>query len=254
LLRSDCPLFSKPFAKVAEIIKRELKRGRIPVERKIIEGQQNEYVKRRLENFNDFILKIKELGERPPKSTHRNEYIRYRHKLDELVCAWDELLECLPHFTRDELREFIGREVKGGEGRERCFDIALMLAARDEPMSFGEIAKKARWLKSFAGLSDSSLNKTLSRVLKSLKRTGLVVKATYYFRLFNLGGNPENLASAPGRNGADAEIFERYLAKILKEISNLRESVDRMNEMLIRTVSYSDPFIRRLRGLPKANS
>ncbi|WP_290595949.1 MULTISPECIES: hypothetical protein [unclassified Archaeoglobus] len=34
-----------------------------------------------------------------------------------------------------------------GEGRERCFDIALMLAVRDEPMSFGEIAKKARWLK-----------------------------------------------------------------------------------------------------------
>jgi hypothetical protein len=69
-------------------------------------------------------------------------------------------------------------------------------------------------LKSFAGLSESSLNKTLSRVLKSLKRIGLVVKATYYFRLFNLDGDSENLASIPRRGeGADAEMFERYLAK-----------------------------------------
>jgi len=222
---------------VAEIIKRELKRERVSVERKIIEDQQNEYVRRRLEDFNDFILEIKKLGEKPPKSTLRNEYARYRHRLDKLVCTWDELLECLPCFTRDELREFIEREVKGGECRERCFDIALMLAARDEPLSFGEIAKKARWLKSFAGLRESSLNKTLSRVLKSLKRTGLVVKATYYFRLFNLGEDLENPASISRKKGADAEMFERYLAKILKEISNLRESVDRMNKILTKTGS-----------------
>ncbi len=233
--------------KVAEIIKRELRKGRISVERKIIEEQQNEYVKRRLENFNDFIFKIKELGEKPPKSTHRNEYIRYRHKLDELVCVWDELLECLPRFTGDELREFIEGEVKGGESRERCFDIALMLAARDEPMSFGEIVKKARWLKSFAGLNESSLNKTLSRVLKSLKRIRLVVKATYYFRLFNLGGGSENPASVLERRKRIDERLDRYLAKILKEMSNLRESVDRMSEMLTRTGNYSDLFIRRLR-------
>ena len=48
--------------KVAEIIKGELKRGRIPIEREVIEEQQNEYVRRKLENFNNFILGIRELG------------------------------------------------------------------------------------------------------------------------------------------------------------------------------------------------
>ena len=64
------------------------------------------------------------------------------------------------------------------------------------------IAKKARWLKSFAGLRENSLNKTLSRILKSLKRIGLVVKATYYFKLFNLGEDLGKSRIHPKKKGS----------------------------------------------------
>jgi hypothetical protein len=176
----------------------------------------------------------------------------YKHRLDELICIWDdELLECLPCFTKDELREFIGREVKGGESRERCFDIASILASINEPLSFNEIARRARKLKSFAGLRETSLNKTLSRVLESLKRIGLIVKATYYFRLFNL--DFKNQGKGDKGDGPDEEIFkilERYLAKILKEISILKEFVYGIDKKLTKTGgNYSDPFSCRLRKL-----
>ncbi len=209
--------------KVAEIIKRELERGRIIIDRKIIEEQQDEAVREKLKAFNNFIFEIRGLGERPPKSSQRDDYIVYRHKLDELICFWrDELLECLPRFTRAELREFIEREVKGGESRERCFDVALIIAGRTEPLSFSEIAKSARLLKSFAGVKEISLNKILSRNLESLKRAGLIVKAKYYFRLFNLDEGDEgsiNLRFIP--KGGDRADIEKYLARILGEISNL---------------------------------
>jgi len=153
--------------KVAEIIKRELERGRIIIERKIIEEQKDKAVREKLKVFNDFIFKIRKLGEKPPKSSQRDEYILYRHKIDELICIWrDELLKCLPGFAEDELREFIEREVKGGK---RCFVVALMLAERKELLNFGEIAKSVRLLKSFAGPREKSLNKTLSRTLEGLK-------------------------------------------------------------------------------------
>lgn len=209
--------------KVAEIIKRELERGRIIIDRKIIEEQQDEAVREKLKAFNNFIFEIRGLGERPPKSSQRDDYIVYRHKLDELICFWrDELLECLPRFTRAELREFIEREVKGGESRERCFDVALIIAGRTEPLSFSEIAKSARLLKSFAGVKEISLNKILSRNLESLKRAGLIVKAKYYFRLFNLDEGDEgsiNLRFIP--KGGDRADIEKYLARILGEISSL---------------------------------
>lgn len=48
-------------------------------------------------------------------------------------------------------------------------------------------------LKSFAGLSEKSLNKTLSRILESLKKLRLIVKSRYYLRLFNLDESDEGL-------------------------------------------------------------
>jgi len=236
---------------IAETIKRELERGKIFIERKIIEKQQDEYAREKLKDFNGFILEIRELGEKPPKSGQKDECMIYRHKLDKLICIWrDELVEFLPSFTKDELREFIGREVKGGESRERCFDVALILAERDDPLSFSEIAKKARWTKSFAGLCEKSLNKTLSRVLKSLKRMGLIVKAKYYFRLFNLDESDKdsmNLRFTP--KGEEIANIEKYLARILKEISNLKEVIDRMNKKLTKTTSYSNSFMHRFKKL-----
>ncbi len=165
-----------------------------------------------------------------------DEYLKYQHRLDELIYTWKDLLEYLPRFTRDELKEFIGREVRGGESRERCFDVALIIASRNEPLSFAEIAKSVRLLKSFAGLSEKSLNKTLSRILESLKKLRLIVKSRYYFRLFNLDESDEGLRNfvyVPEK-GERVEI-EKYLARILREISNLRETIDRMNEKLTKT-------------------
>ena len=69
--------------------------------------------------FNDFIRRIGELEEKPPKSSQTDKYLAYTHKLDELTYIWkDELLECLPRFTKEELREFIEREVSGGKARK----------------------------------------------------------------------------------------------------------------------------------------
>ncbi len=235
--------------KVAEIIKRELERGKIIIDEKITEEQQDEAVKEKLRAFNDFIRRIRELGGKPPKSSQTDEYLKYQHRLDELIYTWKDLLDYLPRFTRDELKEFIGREVRGGESRERCFDVALIIASRDDPLSFNEIAKSARLLKSFTGLKETSLNKTLSRILESLKRAGLIVKAKYYFRLFNLENDEgsKNLMIAP--RGGDGTDIEKYLARILKEISNLREIVDRMNERLKKQQAISDSFTHRLRKL-----
>jgi len=233
--------------KVAEIIRRELERRKIIVEEKIIEVQQDEAVKEKLRAFNDFIRRIRELGERPPKSSQTDEYLKYQHRLDELIYTWKDLLDYLPRFTRDELKEFIGREVRGGESRERCFDVALIIASRNDPLSFSEIARSVRLIKSFAGLREKSLNKTLSRILESLKRAGLIVKAKYYFRLFNLDENdknPMNIRFMP--KGGDGADIEKYLARILKEISNLKETIDRMNERLKKQQAISDSFTHRL--------
>ena len=94
----------------------------------------------------------------------------------------------------------------------------MIIASRNDPLSFSEIAKSVRLLKSFAGLREKFLNKTLSRILESLKRARLIVKAKYYFRLFNLDENNDkgsiNLRFIP--KGEDREISCKNSQRDLK--------------------------------------
>lgn len=46
------------------------------------------------------------------------------------------------------------------------------------------------------------------------------------------------------RKWNEADI-EKYLVRILREISNLKEVVNRMNEKLTKTTSYSNSFMVR---------
>ena len=94
--------------------------------------------------------------------------------------------------------------MKGRLARERCLEIALVFAKFDEPLSFGELLKKAGWLRSFADLRGSSMNKTLDRTLKNLKRVGLIVQAGYYCRMFNL-----NKSEARSSDIVTIKRFER---------------------------------------------
>mgnify|MGYP000489322800 CR=1 FL=1 len=81
------------------------------------------------------------------------------------------------------------------------------------------------------------MNKTLDRVLKDLRKIGLIVCAGYYFRLFHLkrSKNMRPEIAAVER----VEALEDYLTKILREIAYIKDYLSAISEFLSRTPRFS---------------
>jgi len=156
------------------------------------------------------------------------EYFMRLRRIKEL---WKKFEQSMPVYTEDEIKRIIRFRV-GKVNLERCCEVCRVLAVAERPLRFTEIKEGVRDSHEF-DVSSRSLNKVLSRVLKTLASAGLVARCgrvtragreseVYYFRLFRLAETGHKSCERCPFLMKIAEIVEKALAR---RGSNFRDDV-----------------------------
>ena len=147
----------------------------------------DENSKKVAEKYNKMVKIIQECRECVEKTC-------YWEKLLEALKLWQELEHELPQLFLEDIVRILERN-RIIVRYNRCVSVAIAASRFRRYFTFTEILREIKFTKSFSGVREISINKILSRVLKYLESSGLLIKTwrisklkadVVYFRLFRI--------------------------------------------------------------------